>query len=298
MNSLKEKNLKYKSFIILQCLIWGFGNPITKFVYVSITPFCYMAVRFVIATIIFAVFFRKQIRKDLQWDKIKGCLIIGVFMAATYMTANVAIDLAMVTVAGFLIGIPVIFTMLISVIFLNKEVRKTTVLSVLLVVVGTYLLCCGAKGIASIGFGELLALSCSLFMALTLIATEKYIKDVQPATVSVAQCAVSAVASIVFGFIFEDYSCLLTTDIRAWVCIVYLVLGCTVAAFILQNVAISHVSAVFVSLAMCMEPLFTAIFSYVFLHEKIGLVGITGSAMMLAGVVIASIISENEQNDS
>lgn len=292
INAIRENSLKYKSFIVLECLIWGFGNPITKFVYVAMTPFCYMAVRFTLSALIFAVFFRKQIRKDLKWEKMKGCLIIGACMAATYITANLAIALAMVTVAGFLLGIPVIFTLLISVIFLKEKIRKTSALSIILVVVGTYLLCCGGTGSISFGFGELLALSCSLFMALTLMASAKYIKNVEPATVSVVQCAISALASIVFAFIFEDYSCILTTDIRAWVCIVYLVLGCTVAAFILQNVAISHVSAMFASLAMCMEPLFTAIFSYIFLGEKIGVIGIIGSAMMLTGVVIASIISE------
>lgn len=295
MNKLVETGMKYKSFIVLECLIWGFGNPITKFVYVSMTPFCYMAVRFTLATLVFAFFFRKQIKKDLQWEKIKGCLIIGVFMAATYITANLAIAMAMVTIAGFLLGIPVIFTMLISVIFLKERIRKASLLAIVLVVVGTYMLCSGGTGTLSFGAGEIMALSCSLFMALTLMASEKYISEVEPATVSVAQCGVSAIASIVFAFIFEDYSCLLTPDIRAWVCVIYLVLGCTVAAFILQNVAISHVSAMFASLAMCMEPLFTAIFSYFFLGEKIGIIGILGSAMMLAGVVIASIIMEKRQ---
>ena len=69
MTAIGENNSvgKYKLFIILECLIWGIGNPVTRYIYISMTPFCYMAVRFAIATVIFVLVFYKHIAKDLEW---------------------------------------------------------------------------------------------------------------------------------------------------------------------------------------------------------------------------------------
>ena len=115
----KDHTGKYKLFILLECFIWGVGNPVTRYIYLSMTPFCYMAVRFAIATLFFVLVFHKHIMKDLEWEKLKGCAVVGVFMGGAYIFGNLAIEQAMVTIAGFLMGTSVVFTSIFSVIFLN-----------------------------------------------------------------------------------------------------------------------------------------------------------------------------------
>ena len=47
------------SFILLQSVIYGFGNPLTKIAYESITPLWCLTLRFSLAFVLFAVLFGK-----------------------------------------------------------------------------------------------------------------------------------------------------------------------------------------------------------------------------------------------
>ncbi|MDO4481769.1 MAG: DMT family transporter [Bacillota bacterium] len=285
---------KYRIFIILECLIWGVGNPITRYAYVSMTPFCYMAVRFAAAFLIFTGVFYKHIKADLSGEKLKGCLIVGVFMGGAYIFGNIALAESMVTIVGFLMGTSVVFTSLFSVVFLKSRLEKRFIAILAAVVIGMYLLCCGGSGEFAFGAGEIFALLSSACLGSTLILSAKYIKDVSPFTLSAVQCGVTAAACTVFGLVLEDFSCMLHAEPVSWAAMLYLVIGCTVAAFMLQNVSIKHLSPIFVSLAFSTEPIFTAVASFFILGETINAAGIVGSVLIMAGVAAASVMNERK----
>ncbi len=52
----KSKPIGFILLVVLQCLIYGIANPITKIAYESITPFWCLAFRFSIALILLAAF--------------------------------------------------------------------------------------------------------------------------------------------------------------------------------------------------------------------------------------------------
>lgn len=295
MTVIGKKNSvgKYKLFIMLECLAWGVGNPITRYVYESMTPFCYMVVRFAIAALIFFLFFYKQIIKDLKWEKIKGCAIVGVFMGGAYIFANLAIAESMVTIAGFLTGTSVVFTSLFSVIFLKAKLGKKFLAILIMVILGMYLLCCGGTGEFAFGFGEICGLLSAACLGSALLFSAKYIKDVTPYTLSAIQCAVTAILCIPFALWLEDFSCITNALLVSWAALAYITLGCTVLAFMLQNVSLKHLSPIFVSLVFAMEPIFTAIASFLLLGETIGIVGIIGSVLIMAGIIAVSFMNES-----
>ena len=71
--------------------------------------------------------------------------------------------------------------------------------------------------------------------------------------------------------------------------VVYVALGGTCAAYVLQNVAMHHISATFAALAFCTEPVFTALFAYLLLGETLSAQGFVGAGIVLAGVMAASV---------
>ena len=290
----KDHTGKYKLFILLECFIWGVGNPVTRYIYLSMTPFCYMAVRFAIATLFFVLVFHKHIMKDLEWEKLKGCAVVGVFMGGAYIFGNLAIEQAMVTIAGFLMGTSVVFTSIFSVIFLKVKLGKRFLAILLTVIVGMYMLCCGGTGEFAFGLGEVYGLLSAACLGVTLLLSAKYIKDVTPYTLSAVQCGVTALLCLLFALIMEDFSCMSGALPVSWAALAYVTLGCTVAAFMLQNVSLRHLSPIFVSLAFSMEPIFTAIASFFMLGEKITAVGIIGSVLIMAGIIAASVINESK----
>lgn len=59
MGRTKLTKIKYVSYIMLQSVVYGVGNPLTKVAYESITPFWLLTFRFSIALRIFYLFLGK-----------------------------------------------------------------------------------------------------------------------------------------------------------------------------------------------------------------------------------------------
>ena len=70
------------------------------------------------------------------------------------------------------------------------------------------------------------------------------------------------------------------------------------AAFALQNVALSHISASMVSILLCAEPIFTAVLARIFLAEKLSFTGMIGAVViticMFAGNYLENKYAEEE----
>ena len=164
----------------------------------------------------------------------------------------------------------------------------------MLVVVGMYFLCANG-GSFTFGLGEVLALLSALSGAGMLIYTSKHVSDIGPIALSTAQSAVTAIVSFLFAVLFEDFHALGQASGEGWASIIYLAVACTCIAYYLQNIALRRVSATFVSLAFCSEPVFTAIASFFMLGERLSLGGLAGAVLIAAGIVLASIVSSKEE---
>jgi len=113
--------LKYVSFILLQSVVYGFGNPLTKIAYESITPFWLLTFRFLMALLVFFIFFGKRILNQLKEVKLSQYLPASLCMALAYITCNLALNWTSATNVGFLMSLPVIFTPFLAVLILHQK---------------------------------------------------------------------------------------------------------------------------------------------------------------------------------
>ena len=74
----------------------------------------------------------------------------------------------------------------------------------------------------------------------------------------------------------------------AWGIIVFLALFSTCLAFFLQSLALDRLSSTTVSLLLTGEPVFTALFAYLFLGETLSAMGLLGAAVIVGTVVAAT----------
>jgi drug/metabolite transporter (DMT)-like permease len=153
------------------------------------------------------------------------------------------------------------------------------------------LLCSGSKGFA-FGLGEVLALSCAITGAFTLVYTAKYLQDMDPIMISVMQAGFCALFCIIFSLMFEGIPNLITIPMIGWGVIIYLAVGCTCLAYLFQNIALRHLPATFVALSLCSEPIFTAIASYFLLGELLSAKRLFGAALILFSIIMVSLLPE------
>lgn len=285
-----KKRLFYGSFILLECVVWGLGNPVIKIAMQTLPPFTSIALRFSLALLIFLVFFGRHVRRNLQREKLLPLLVVSLFTALAFILGSFALMLTDAIIAGFLMGIAVIFTPFLEPLLLHTRFRWKILPLVAVVCLGMYLLCGG--GSLSFGWGECMAILCSLSFAIMLTLSEKYVGDIDTITLSTMQCLVAAVLGIALALIFEGVWDVRTLTPGGAGAIAYLAIASTCIAYILQNKAMRHISATFASIAFCTEPVFTALFAYILLGERLTVTGMVGAGILFVGILAASVLKD------
>lgn len=292
MQIVKNNTLFYGSLLLLQCSLWGFGNPIIKIMLQDITPFYALTARYIVAFLIFMALLGKRFIREMRREYIIPGMVISFFTALAIATSNLALMYTQSTIAGFLMGLAVIFTPPLARVFLGARMNPVLVLPISLVLLGMYYLC-GSAGAFTFGRGEFYAVFSSFSGAFMLVFSSKYITDyVNPFVISVMQTGMMALYSLPFALIFEDIPVFHEIPWSVWLETFYLAAACSCAAYIIQNTALSKVPSTYVALIFCSEPLLTAIASYFLLGETLNRKGIFGAAMIMISIAIASLIPQ------
>lgn len=290
MPIVKNNTFFYGSLLLLECFLWGVGNPIIKIMLDDITPFYALTIRFFIASAIFIVLFRGHVMEKMTRKYIVPGLVVSFFTALTFATSNLALMYTQSTIAGFLIGLAVIFTQPLARVFLGARLNPLQYIPIALVVIGMYYLC-GASGDFTFGRGEFYAIISSFSGACMLVASSKYLADdMDPLIISVMQTVLIAFYCLPVALFFEQPPVLSSLSWSVWGAILYLAVACSCIAYVLQNTALAKVPSTYAALIFCSEPIFTAVASYFLLGETLNRVGFFGAALIMVSIIAASVI--------
>jgi drug/metabolite transporter (DMT)-like permease len=287
---------KYVSYIMLQSVIYGVGNPLTKVAYESITPFWLLTFRFSIALFIFFLFFWKQIISKLRTAKVSQYLPASLCMALAYITCNLALNWTSATNVGFLMSLPVIFTPLLATFILHQKYDFRYLPLQIIVVIGLYLLCSNEGGLI-LNKGDICALITAIALSGALVFGKKSLESLDAVTISATQAGVTAFMSIVCALMFDDFSIVPNIAPTAWGVTIYLALTCTCIAYVLQNSALVRLSTSTVSMLQCTQPILTAVCSFIILRETMSYRGILGGLIIISAILVANLLKTNEKTD-
>lgn len=294
MNNTRNRGLLCGGMILLECILWGIGNPLIKLMEGVIPNFLLLALRFTIALILMMAVYGKRIVAVLRKTDLRPILIASVYTAAAYILSNFGLRLASATAAGFLMGLSVLFTPILAFLFYRQKMSAAQWIPVAIVMAGMYLMC-GVEGGFGFGIGEALALLSSAASALMLVSSAKVLEKTDAMAVSAVQFAVTAVSCFVCALLFEDVTVLAHVPASGWWILAYLAVGTSFFAFILQNVGLTGISSMYASLLMCSEPLFTAAAAYVLLGERLTVPGFIGAGLIMASLVLATVLMEKPE---
>lgn len=289
MARIKQSRWTFIALVIIETLIFGSGNAITKMAYDSITPFWCLTIRFGLATAVFALFFGPRIFRSLRKARVAAWLPAAVCMAVSYICCNVALDFTSATTVGFLVALPVVFTPILSSVFNRSKYPLAFLPFQCAVVAGLYLLCSNG-GELTFGVGEILALASSVALAGALVFGQKGVSELDALSVAGSQIGMSFLLSLFCALIFEAPVALGEVTPFAWSTIAFLALLSTCLTFLLQNLALEKLPSTTVSLLLTGEPVFTAIFSYVLLGETLSAMGFVGAGLIVGSVVLATYV--------
>ena len=128
---------------MLQSVIYGFGDPISKIAFDAVPVYAMMTVRYTIAFAVCFLLFRKRIVNTVKTVPAKAWLIPGMCIGLSYVLNNVALSMTEATSVAFLRSMSVIMTPAIAFLAFGKKYRWQPLLAQVRVLPGIYLLCVG-----------------------------------------------------------------------------------------------------------------------------------------------------------
>lgn len=155
---------------------------------------------------------------------------------------------------------------------------------------GASYLLCGMGGLSGFGWGEVLSLLCAVLIAGSLLFGQRSLDCVSATTLTTLQSAAATVLALACSFLFEGGIHVSNVSPLAWSIIAYLAILCTSLGYFLQNKAMCAISARSVALLQCLCPVMTALFSFLLLGERLSAAGILGSALLLIALAAATLL--------
>ncbi|MBQ9979552.1 MAG: DMT family transporter [Oscillospiraceae bacterium] len=293
MKTDSNKVNKYCLLVVLQTIVYGFGDPISKIVYTNIPVYSAMSIRYVIALAVLFIFFGKRIVQGLKAVSPKVWIIPSLCISGSYILGNLGLQLASATSVSFLRSLPIVFTPVLGLIFFRRRYNWRIIPVQAAIVVGLYLLC-GKGGLTGFGLGEVFALLAALLMAGGLISSGEAMKKMDAVVLSAAQTIVIGIICAICAPLLGGGWHLKEFTPKFFAITAYLAIVCTVIGYMLQNKALGKISARTVALLQCLNPVMTSFFSFIILKETLSPAGFVGAAIILVCVALATFMEKKE----
>lgn len=271
--------------LVLVAAFWGSSTLLTKMGLEGMAGFNLIALRFVIAFFLAAPLFWKRL-KNAGLITVKYAAWLAAILFVTFVFFTFGISATSVSNAGFLSCLSGIFVPIIGFLFLKQRPDLKTVLCIILVFVGVYLLT--FSGRLQLNLGDLLCILCSLSFALHIIATGHCTRRISDSfLLGFLQLGFVALYALVFSFAFEK-PCLPQTA-GSYLIVLALSIFATAFSYILQTAALKYTTATRAGLILSLEPVFAAVCACVWGGEVLTLGAYLGALIMLAGIVLVEI---------
>ena len=273
--------------LVLVTAVWGYTFVPVQQALETFPLFAFLAARFFVSSAVLLPFAWTPLRKTPRAGVFAG-LGLGLLLALAYGLQTAGLELTTVASTGFITGLYVVFTPLITLAAFGTRMPRAGWLGVALAVVGLLLLFGIPQGSVA---GNLLVLGNAAAQALQIAAMERFAPRYDPRVLTFLQMLVTFAAFLAIAAASGQID--LPDTAQAWYAIVVTgvfagALGYLVAAWVQARTTAARAALVFT-----LEAPFAALFGVVLLSEHLGWVGWTGCAVMLAGIVLAEPAAEH-----
>jgi drug/metabolite transporter (DMT)-like permease len=267
--------------LIAVTAVWGYTFVPMKDAVALYPLFAFLAVRFLIAAVVLAAPAGPRLRSLGRQGWIAGTAL-GLLLALGYALQTAGLQRTTVSSAGFITGLYVVFTPLLGLLLFRTRVGAAVWVGVALAVAGLALLSGVGAGDPA---GDLLVLAGSAAYSLQIALMERYAPRYDPVAFTQAEMMAAfggfAIVAVALGQVevprgWTVWGALLVTGIFA-----------SALGFLVQTWAQRRISASRTAVAFAMEPVFAGIFGFWLAGDRLGAVGWTGCALIMAGIIVA-----------
>ena len=275
--------------LLLVAFIWGVAFVVVKSALDYIPPIWMLALRFTLATVLMLLIFRNRIVTAVRGGRtiIKHGFYLGIFLYVAYATQTIG---CMYTPAGknaFITATYVVLVPFFHWFRTRKRPNHLCFIAAFIAIIAIGLI--SLNGDLTMNIGDFLTLICGIVYALQIEYLDKYTENEDPIVLSVFMIGFAAVLSWVSAPLMDGPMSGIVFNHEMLMGILYLGVLSTMVCFMLQSLCQKYLRSSTAAIIMCMESVFGALASAVFLGERMTGRAIFGCFLMLAAVILAQV---------
>lgn len=275
--------MKLRVFLYLGLLattaVWGGSFLVMKDSLVRQDVYSFLASRFILAAA-FMFIYKPRSLSGLDRKFIKRAILIGLLLCSGFIFQTFGLTQTTVSKTGFITGLYLVFTPLISWILLKREVFRIQWLAVLLATAGLYFI--SFNGFA-FGIGELLVFISALLFAGQIVALGEFSDGKNTYALTLIQILVSAVIFLALS-LKDGFQ--IPPDNEVWFAVFFTAFFATFLGFLIQTKAQSVMSATAAGVLLAMETPFALFFGLYFDNDPLTLRIIAGGSLVFIAMAL------------
>jgi drug/metabolite transporter (DMT)-like permease len=285
---MKSRNLLYLA-MLATAAIWGGSFVVMKDSLEKQDVFSFLASRFILASLLMFMYRPTALRGLSKKFVLRG-ILAGTLLGSGYIFQTFGLTNTTVSNTGFITGLYLVFTPLISLIVLRRHVIRIQWLAVLLAFIGLFLI--SYNGV-SIGRGETLVLISAILYGAHFVALGEWSDGGNTYALTLIQIATLGVMASLFT-IKDGFQ--LPPDSSVWLAVLFTAFFATFLAFLVQTKAQSVMSATAASVLLATETPFAVIFGLYFNSDPLTLKIISGGILVMGAMALV-IWSDTRKKD-
>ena len=284
---MTERNLQRVSELALIGIasIWGLTFVMVKDAIEELPTMAFLAYRFIPASMIVAVVFRRQLA-TLSRDGWRAGAVMGVFLAGGYIFQTLGMENTSASNAGFITGLFVVLTPVLGAIVLRDRLPGTVWAAAAVAAIGLWLL--SGAGTEFNTRGDGLVLICSFSLAAHILATAHAVKVHDVGALLAIQLGVVGLVCLAIGALAGDLEA--PHGGTVWSALIVTSLIASALGFFVQTFAQQHAPPSRTALILAAEPAFAGLFGWLLNDERLSATGWLGAVLIMTAIVAVEII--------
>lgn len=264
--------------LLATTLIWGTTFPLLKDTVTALSPSVLISARFLLGAIALLPFCR-QFNRQLFQDG----LILALPLFAAFLAQTIGLETAPANRAAFIMSLNVILVPILG-LCVGQTISKKIAIAAFLSFVGIGIM--SWEG-GTLSIGDFWTFGCAVAYAIYVLLMEAIAPRHSILPLTVMQLGIVAC----FGLVWSGPAVLdqLSVLQSHWGTVVYLGLIATAGTTVMQVIAQQLLRATEVAIIYTLEPLFGAIFAFLWLGEQLGLRGFMGAAVILVATLLSQL---------
>lgn len=300
---MRDFNWKNPAMLLLAAFIWGSAFVAQSVGMDYVEPFTFNCVRSIVGGLVLipCIYLLGKLKspeertRAAQMDRktlLAGGVSCGVILCLASNAQQIGIQYTSVGKAGFITALYIVIVPILG-IFLKRRCGWKVWVSVLIALVGFYLLC--MVGGFSLERGDVWLLMCAVLFSFHILIIDHFSPMVDGVKMSCIQFFTSGLLSGIAMLVTENPD--IANILAAWVPILYAGVLSSGVAYTLQIVGQKNYNPTVATLLLSLESVFSVLTGWVVLHQKLSVRELCGCVLIFIAVILAQL-PEREKKGS